>query len=375
MVYEFLTLHLTNKHVKIARMMACLDYRLELDKIAQSIGYSRKYVLELIKDLRDNWMELWAQHIRDIRPLRLKTLLIRSREILDTSGLNLKIDLDSTWLPASRFLYSYRVTVDNNAVYTYIVPEQLEEELVEEIANGIRGDELSIGYVVPIKMNCSRLLTVSDRIDEKDLDVLVEEAYRDVSAMPQALNYGVIELIVYAVLDVNPLATRKEMLDLSQIVKELGYSDIERIWLKGRKVYSIYEELSRRGLLGRVLLLRALPQYGSLLPLYVEVEEECFPRLYTLVSLLGIGASVFHGKNLAATVMVIPDSFTELVRTLLRGCIRYSGVISGGFGVGLPVEMFSPKEGWHLEPQPLVEMLWSMGLIHVERKDAIARKQ
>ncbi len=371
MVYEFVTLQLTDKHVKIARMMACFDYRLELDKIAQSIGYSRKYVLELIKDLRNNWMELWAQHIRDIRPLQLKTLLIRSRKILDTSGLNLKIDLDSTWLPAPRFLYSYRVTVDNNAVYTYIVPEQLEGELVEEIASGIRGDVLSVGYVVPIKVNCLRLPSINERIDERDLDILIEEAYRDVNVKPQTMDYGIVELIVYAVLDVNPLATKRDLLDLSQIIKEFGYSNIEKIWLKGRKVYPIYKELSRQGFLGRALLLRALLQYDSLLPLYMEVEEECFPRLYTLVSLLGVGASVFRGENLAATVMVIPDSFTELVRTLLRGCIRYSGVISSGFGVGLPIEMFSPKEGWQLEPQPLVEILWRMGLIHVEKNGMI----
>ncbi len=348
------------KEAAVARLLACYDFRLKEDRmrIANKLGYTEKHVSEIIRRLRGMGKErLWPQHIRDIRHLSLATVLVRTRRCIEGDPRTLG-ELPSYGVPLHRFLYSYRVVMHGLCIYSYLVPWRFLDEALEGITDGL-GGETDVGITVPVRPLCRDPPAMPGKEDEEEAAAMLHQSPR-----PQPLE--LLDLVIYSALDINPLHTLRELQDVSEIVSErLGRR--VRVLLNYSKLRRRYIQLSSSGLIGRVLVYRAVWGASAMLhPLYVEVEKSCAARLYASAKSLWAATNVFLGEEAAATVMLIPDEYSERLRRSLRGCIRLSDVITSGFGAGLPIDMYSPKKGWCLEPQPLPRLLEGLGLAEIE---------
>jgi len=353
-------LHVSASMRLFTRLLACYDYRLpeERQELAQRTGYSLKYLDSVIRRLKKSIRELWAQHIRDVRAIGLASVVVSSRRRLELDSVSSVDDLERTGLPWPRYLYSYRRVLSNGSrsVYSYLAPIGFLDEMVEDIAAYFDDGRVDFGFVIPARFRC-------DQLGRKEVpgDALIEEAERALSEPPPSIRPGLLEVLLYARLDDNPLATYRELQDISPVlVERLGRPS--PLMLKYKKVVAAYAPLSRKRLVGRALLLRAVLDEEPPTPLYVSVRAECASRLYALITGLWASPSMFVGGETASAVLVVPDAKTPLVEETLGDCMVESGYITTGFGTFIPVEMFSPKNGWTTRRQPIEELLVSLGL-------------
>ncbi len=349
----------------IARLLACYDPRLseERSRLAEQAGYSQKHVESVLRELRRGVRELWAQHIRDIRALGLASIVVSTRRQLE--DVRTVDDLERVGLPWARYLYSYRRVLSDSGrrVYSYLAPIDMLDEMVDDIGGFFDDAKIDIGFNVPVVFTCDNL----DPVDVVD-DEALERARRMLGTPPPKERIGLLEVLLYARLDENPLATYRDMQNISTVLEErIGRAPPLR--LKFRKVVLAHERLSRKRLLGRVLVLRAVWGDETPAPLYVSVRASCAAHLYALASSLWASPSIFVGKETAATVLVIPDSRVHVIEETLGDCITESGYITAGFGTVIPVEMYSPKRGWTTEKQPIEKLLLGLGLAEKHEQD------
>ncbi len=365
-------MEVSSKARLVAWMLACYDPRLNEDResLREALGLSEYAVEAALRELRNAPPEeTWPQHIRDIRVLGLKTLVAEAEPLRVEAR---EIDDIASVVPAHRYLYSYRVTMDNRAYYSYIVPVELEDKLYSEITEGLRGlRSVDIGWTTPIRAPCSP--PSGDPRDEIAAAKALEEEYAALLKPPSRIKYGIVELMLYSILDLNPLASKPEILDATWAVRErLGRSMPNvRVRLVKSKAMQAYEKLSRQRLIGRALLHKVHwqpPMLQSLVSLYVTTDAACAPRLYALASRLRLAASVFAGESTAATVMVAPDQLLEDIRRSLGGCSARTGAITYGFGTVLPFDMYHPLHGWRMEPYPLLEILKGKKIVTVSEE-------
>ena len=324
---------------EVAELIACYDFRLETDLIARRLHASVNYVRQILRKLREKGLDLWPQHIRDLRPLGLHTVVVHSDKPL--GEIRMMRDLVGK-VPLYRYLYSYRTTLDNQHVYSYLAPREFLGEFLDELG---RLGEPEPGITMPV-YPC-----------------------RDIAArirgLPEDYKPSLLDLLLYAVLDREPLASLQDLTDINIVYWERLDKRIPGHRLSYSKLYKAYRRLSEAGVIGRVLLL-AVPRLNNprIVPLYIRVRQECYTELYDVVATTRSSPSIFVGKETAATVMVLGDDETEIVRRKLGSCIVYSGVITTGFGVIIPVEMYNPVEKrWGLEPMPLPELVQRLGLL------------
>jgi len=342
----------------VARLLACYDARTEVEQIAGRLGVTENYVRVILRKLRERGHELWPQHIRDVRPLGLLTAVVYTRTpVGEATRIS---DLERLGIPLYRYLHSYRATLDNMHIYSYLLPEGYAHELIPEIEGKLKG-EIELGVMIPLQFDCSkprRLLRPGSLHEEisKALRVLEEE-------VPQA-KINLLDLMIYAGLDLNPLAGVRELQDPSPVY-------FERLEIEGlshrlnyRRLAQRYRQLSAAKLVGRVLLLAAAIGSDRPIPLFMRVRRDCFPILYAFALATWSTPSIFWGEEAVATVLVLPDEATEYARQLLGECILYVGVVTRGFGTTIPVEMYDPFEGqWVLNPQPLPNLLRRLGFL------------
>lgn len=342
----------------LARLLACYDYRLppEREEIRRRSGYSEKHVNETLRKLRRIQRDLWAQHIRDIRAIGLATIVVETRKTLeDVKTVN---DLERIGMPWARYFYSYRHIMGTKRVYSYLAPLKYVEEMISDLESYFPDDSrLEVGFVIPIRFNCNNM-DIDRPIDEE----AVEEAEKALQEPPPRIRYGLLEVFLYARLDMAPLAGIRELQEVAPVLEErIGVADTS-LRLKKRKLQQSLERLSSMKLLGRALLVRATWLNGSLVPLYLEVRRDCAPRLYAIAAALWSSPSIFVGSETAATVLVLPDERSAEVERLLGDCVLTHGFITKGVGTVIPVEMFSPKEGWSDKRQPVEKLFWGLGL-------------
>ena len=324
---------------EVAELIACYDFRLEADLIARRLHASVNYVRQILRKLREKGLELWPQHIRDLRPLGLNTVVVHSDKPL--GEIRMMRDLVGK-VPLYRYLYSYRATLDNQHVYSYLAPRELLDEFLDKL--GELG-EPEPGITMPV-YPCG---DIAARIQ----------------GLPDEYRPSLLDLLLYAILDREPLASLQDLTDINIVYWERLDKRIPGHRLSYSKLYKAYRRLSEAGVIGRVLLL-AVPRLNNprIIPLYMRVRQECYTELYDVVAATRSSPSIFVGEETAATVMVLGDDETEIVRRKLGSCIVYSGVITTGFGVIIPVEMYDPVEKrWGLEPMPLPELVQRLGLL------------
>lgn len=322
----------------VARAQACFDPRTELNKIAKHCKTSVKTVQRVLSILRRTSREYWPQHIRDIRALGLKTIIIHSNKGL--KNIHKIEDLRHQGIPLYRYWHSYRATLDGHHIYSYFVPAGQEQEFTQVLE---RLGEVDYGETIPVKP----LYTEPHPLSKPS----------KAPTLPKRVPL-LLAALIYASLDLSPLATLKELTNITPVLRErLG--EISTIYtLDLRKLLRAYRALSKHGLLGRALLLLVAPNTKRPIPLYIEVKKECFANLYQLVSETWSAPSIFLGKEIAAAVMVLPDELADKAQQVLSGCIEYSNVITRGYGTTIPIEMYDPfKATWSLEPQPLLKHL------------------
>ena len=342
----------------LARLLACYDYRLpeEREEIKKRSNYSEKHVNETLRKLRKIQYELWAQHIRDIRAIGLATIVVETRKTLeDVETVN---DLERIGMPWARYFYSYRHIMGTKRVYSYLAPIKYIEEMMNDLESYFPQDSrLEAGFVVPIRFNCDNM-----NIDQPIDDEAVEKAEKALQETPPRIRYGLLEVFLYARLDMAPLAGIRELQEIAPVLQErINIADVP-LRLKRRKLQQSLERLSSMKLLGRALLARATWPDGSLVPLYLEVRRDCASRLYAIAATLWSSPSIFVGSETAATVLVLPDERSAEVEKLLGDCVLAHGFITQGVGTVIPVEMFSPKEGWSTKRQPVEKLFWGLGL-------------
>ncbi len=362
---------LSDKEARLARLLACLDYRLEEDKrrLLKLLGYSEKHIDTVIRKLRGMEWEIAAQHIRDIRPLGLASIVVRGRrkEALDQAT---RLSELRGRVPRYRYLYGYRVLLDNNAVYSYLVPVDAVDEFYRDIeqglANGVSAAVIDTGFTIPIRPDCNAEADDPVRaLSETD----VEEAAKRIEEEPPDIKHSLLDVIIYAALDLHPLRSVRDLLDVSDIVAE-RLERVAKVRLNKRKAMRRYSLLSGRGLIGRVMIARAVWRSHDLLPLYIETRRECAPQLYAAAARLWASPNIFIGSETAATVMLLPEDAGYQVQKLLGDCVLYSNILTKGFGTCLPVEMYDPRGGWVVEEEPrydLLAVLQGRGLASVEK--------
>jgi DNA-binding Lrp family transcriptional regulator len=324
---------------RVAELLACYDFRLEADRIAKRLGVSDTYVRQILRKLREKGIKLWPQHVRDIRPLGLVTLVIYSKKPLgEVATLN---DLANK-VPLYRYFYSYRVTLDNKHIYSYVVPREFAEEAVSEVSEL---GEVEKGVVAPV-YPCS--------------DIAAK-----LPGLPETYRPSLLDLLIYALLDLKPLATIQELTDINIVYEERLEARIPGHRLSYAKLLRAYQRLSSAGVVGRTMLL-AVHRLGSpsIIPLYIRAKKECYAELYQLVAETMSAPSIFVGEESVSTVMVLGDDETEEARRKLGDCILYSGVITHGVGTTLPVEMYDPfSKKWVLEPMDLPRLVEKLGYL------------
>ncbi len=330
---------LTPREKEVADLIACYDFRLEAELIARRLHSSVNYVRQILRKLREKGMELWPQHIRDLRPLGLQTVVIHSDKPL--GEIRMMRDLVGK-VPLYRYLYSYRATLDNQHVYSYLAPRELLDEFLDELS---KLGEPEPGVTIPV-YPC------------KDIVARIR-------GLPENYKPSLLDLLLYALLDREPLMSLQDLTDINIVYWERLDKRIPGHRLSYSKLSKAYRRLSEAGVIGRVLLL-AVPRLNNprVIPLYIKVKRDCYTELYEVIASTRSSPSIFVGEETAATVMVLGDEETETVRRKLGDCIIYTGVITTGFGVIIPVEMYNPLEKkWSLEPMPLPEMVQKLGLL------------
>lgn len=342
----------------VARLLACYDPRTEISDIAEQLEVSENYVRTTIRKLRERGYELWPQHIRDIRPLGLLVAVVYTKTLMgDAASLS---DLEQLGVPAYRYLHSYRATLDNLHVYSYFLPREFLDELIAEVERGL-GGEVEVGVTIPVRYDCNRY---RDGIGTASLHEEIRQAIAVLEEGAPSLRLNLLDLMIYAGLDLNPLAGIRELQDPGPVYAERLEMKNPGHRLSYRRLVSRYRQLGSKRLVGRVLLLAATIGSDKPIPLFIRVRRECFPVLYALALATWSTPGIFVGEETAATVLVLPDEATDYARELLRDCILYAGVVTRGFGTTIPVEMYDPLEGrWVLEPQPLPDLLRRLGYL------------
>jgi len=320
--------------IDIARSIACFDPRLDASRIARVLGVSPSTVWKVLQRLRQKAWELWPQHIRDVRSLGLGTAIVYSdKPLTDVSSI---CDLKERGVPLARYLHSYRATLDGVHIYSYFVPRSLTAEFLAKLEKLGRVD---YGFTVPVHPGCS-IATPSN------VDTLPQPGE---NSIPRLLGS-----LIYARLDLSPLASMHELADVTPVIQARLGAVNTSYRLNMGKLVKTYMALSRRGMVGRVLLLLLAAASSRPIPLYVAVQRECFNQLYGLIAETWSAPSIFIGKEIAATVMVLPDEYSGEAQKRLQDCIVYSGLITTGFGTTIPIEMYNVYEKeWSLQPQPL----------------------
>jgi len=356
--------HTASAHLMrlVAKLLTCYDPRLPEDRkeISCIVNYSEKHVDSILRDMRQRQRDLWAHHIRDIRALGLATVVVKTdRRLENVATVN---DLEKIGLPWARYLYSYRTILgaEKRRVYSYLAPVKMLDEIVDDVQSYFTDAQIDLGFTIPVRHDCRRL-EVSREIGDED----IEKAAKDLASEPPKIKPTLLDVLLYARLDENPLASMRDLQDVSTILEE-RLATPTRLWLRKKKVKAAYPRLSRLGLVGRALVMKAAWPEEPLAPLYISVDtgrdEGCAARLYAIADAMWAAASIFVGRSTAATVLALPDDDTPVIENLLGDCISDSGYITSGFGTVIPVEMFSPKEGWSAERQPVETLLMGLGL-------------
>jgi len=369
---------LSDKEARVARLLACLDFRLEEDrgKLLELLGYSEKHVDGVLRRLRGMGLEVAAQHIRDIRPLGLASIIVRGRrrEALDQAT--------RLWelrgrVPRYRYLYGYRVLMDNSAVYSYLAPVDAIDEFYGDIERGLveggGGALIDAGFTVPVRPDCGADASTDPGAALSDAEV--EEAARRLEEAPPSLRHTLLDVMVYAALDLNPMRSIRDLLNVSDVVAE-RLEEPAVVKLNKRKTMQRYTLLSRQRLVGRVMIARAVWRSHDLLPIYLEARRECAPQLYAAVAKLWASPNIFVGSEVAAVVMLLPEDAGYEVQRLLGDCVTYSNILTRGFGTCLPVEMYDPRGSWVVESDEprydLLRVLQGKGIAVVEKKGKAA---
>jgi hypothetical protein len=321
----------------IAKYIACKDLRTEAEEIAKECKISTKTYWAIISRLRSNPYKYWPQHIRDIRPLGLATIIVRGKkhlpEVKDVE------DLKRTNVPLYRYMHYYRETFDGATIYSYFAPQNLIDYFMDVLE---RLGDVDYGYTIPVRPQCD------NTGNRQDATLFVPSLPSRISRM--------LALLIYALLDLSPLARLSELSDIAPVLRERLSITNTHYRLHMGKVAKTYMRLSERRLLGRVLLLLLALKTERPIPMYIEVKRECSQHLYEVAAETWSAPSIFIGKNVAATVMVLPDELSQKVKDRLKECITHANIVTRGFGTTLPIEMYDPcKREWKLQEQPLLK--------------------
>ena len=121
----------------IAKSIACLDPRLDVSRIANTLNISPSTIWKTFQRLRQSIRKAW--HIRDLRPLGLGAAIVYS-------GKQLSNPIEKLDTPIVRYLYSHSITIDGTHIYGFLIPFNLTTELLAALENLGKTD---YGYTIP----------------------------------------------------------------------------------------------------------------------------------------------------------------------------------------------------------------------------------
>jgi hypothetical protein len=330
---------------KMLNLLTCLDIRLDKDRIAKTLGVTKRAVQHYHAKLREMQAkkEVVAAHMRDVRALGLTNVIAVAtssflKDVLEAEKI---VELERKYPRLGhlvRFIAYAAKFGSGLSLLALRVPSEHLWEVMEayEKAGAVKDYWTAVG--VPV-----------ERCHESDAR-LAEAFYRlrgNPSYKPRDL---LIDSIIMTILDVHPLAylmpddfnvevAYKYRVELKRRVGAIAYRYLRRH----------YTALSRAGVAGRVLVLPRKP----LSYVWIFADRDLDLELYT-----------FAARSAYSLYVTVTDggfAFTDVYTSLekLRTSLQ-SHVASGSAQIdtvlaaatfAFPFEMIDPRENrWSLEP-------------------------
>ncbi len=273
-------------YMRLAKFLACHDFRVELRELARSYGASERAVRDYLRMLRD--VRVKASHVRVGSALGLKPVIVKLRERIEARVLDvLRGELG--------YLVNYKELVepvgDAKALVVAAAPEAHVERvrsLIEErLGPSVAG--CTVCDFIPLNP-CSFLSKLGEvDVEEVQRDVVnwEEEGYEEARRIASVRLEGSeleMGLVFISALDMHPLASRGSITDASRL-ESLMPSDAPE-WARKvirrnrRRLGEYYDCLSAMRVLGRVLVWG----FQEAAPLLVHMDASEAPLLHLLVS-------------------------------------------------------------------------------------------
>ena len=246
-------------YMRLAPYLACYDMRSEITKLAKAYGASERAIRDYIKVLRD--AKIRALHIRETPVFDLEPVIVKVRGRIDATRISdLRAKLG--------YLVNYKEYVDTrgrvDSLMVLAVPSGLLQSVIEHISGVL--EELKVDYEVsrcshyPISP-CHFLskfgLSESEDLRRRWSEIGFAEAKRVASQKIEVGDLYELGLVFLSMLDSNPLAMRGEVTNysiVSRFVKEHAPWALNLLTRYKRRLGEVYDKLSLRRVLGRVVL-------------------------------------------------------------------------------------------------------------------------
>ena len=248
-------------YMRLAPYLACYDMRSEIPKLAKAYGASERAVRDYIKALRE--LRIKALHIREMHPFGLEPFIV---------SVNGKIPIDSIKDIRLRtgYLVNYKEYLSTDGtvkgVMVFAIPSEIKSCIIEIIAevlkSHINGGEYEIvactHYLIsPCHFLSKFGLNETEEIRRHWSEIGFAEAKRIASQRIEVGDTYELGLIFLGMLDANPLTMRGEITNysiVSRFAREHAPWASNLLTRYKRKLGEVYDELSMRRVLGRVIL-------------------------------------------------------------------------------------------------------------------------
>jgi hypothetical protein len=340
----------------IAAKLTCIDIRTDYRKLDISKAWMYQW---LIPKLREH-VTIHMPYLHPVNITFLKGAVRDKGRVRELARIYFHINSISGFrgLPVYRYLYRMYFLGSGELMVLYYAPSDIRDEIEASLDDFF--DEVERVDVYPV-MNCRGLL-FEDVKDNLEIDKIGHDSLMQLCTVPpyKSRNWF-LDYMLIAALEHDPSLTIRELRLLThaaraRVEKELN----EKIELNMRYVTRHYREMSRRFILGRMLVVR--PDVCCY-PL-IEAEKSARELLYGLAATT-LGSTLFIEGRDTVIASVAVSSIQELgkIMMLLGYSITKVNLVIQLKVAPFPFEMYNPLTGE-----------WSLGRPVIEKIDKVVRK-
>ena len=272
-------------YMRLAPYLACYDMRSEISKLAKAYGASERAVRDYIKFLRE--LKIRTIHIREMHPFGFEPLIVNIDGRLDVEKVkNIRLQ--------TGYLVNYKEYLstdgDIKSIMVFAAPSEIKSSILEvigEVAAGyVRRYEVLTCVHYPISP-CYFLskfgLSENEDARKRWGETGFAEAKRISAQRIAKGDLYELGLLFLGMLDANPLAMRGEITNYG-IVSKFAHDHapwaLNVLTRYKRRLGEVYDELSMRRVLGRVVLWG----FQEAAPLLVSTSADKVVELHYIVS-------------------------------------------------------------------------------------------